>query len=700
MKLLSHLSPDGDGLPQPADARRLALGFEAWNEALALAQGNPASDLARQWSAAGAGKRLLASIFGNSPFLSGVAVKEWAFLTRLVEEGPDPLFAEIAASVEKTEDLGEDTAAVMRRLRIAKRRVALVAALAELAGVWSLEQQTAALSRFAEAALGAALRHLLREAARKGLITLTDADQPEQDSGLIVLGIGKLGGYELNYSSDIDLIILYDPASARVSARDGVQSFFVRLTRELVRILEAYTGDGYSFRTDLRLRPDPASTPLAMSVPAALAYYESVGQNWERAALIKARPVAGDRAAARRFLRELQPFIWRKNLDFAAIQDIHSIKRQINAHRGGGRIAVEGHDIKTGRGGIREIEFFAQTQQLIWGGRLQELRVGPTCEALRRLAAAGRIDPATAAQLIDDYRFLRRLEHRLQMVDDAQTHTLPSDRAGIERIAVFLGYSETEAFVADLRAHLASVERHYAELFEQAPTLAGPGNLVFTGADDDPETLRTLSQLGFAEPAAVSALVRSWHHGRLRATRSQRAREILTELVPELLRIFGATPHPDAALRRFDQFLSHLPAGVQLFSLFHANPGLLALVAEIMAGAPRLAEHLAQHPALLDSVLTQGFFAPPPDRHRSRRRARSGHDGRAGFRGHARSAAALGRRKTVSGRRSAAAPRPRRRAGRGGVGRYRRKPRSPRCCRGWKPSSRAGTAGCREAVSR
>jgi glutamate-ammonia-ligase adenylyltransferase len=614
MKLLSHLSSDGDGLPKPADARRLALGFEAWNEALALAQGNIASDLARQWSATGAGKRLLASIFGNSPFLSGIAVKEWACLTRLVEEGPDPLFAEIAAGVEKTEDPGEETAAVMRRLRIAKRRVALVAALAELAGVWSLEQQTAALSRFAEAALGAALRHLLREAARKGLVTLTDADQPEQDSGLIVLGIGKLGGYELNYSSDIDLIILYDPAAARVTTRDGVQSFFVRLTRELVRILEAYTGDGYSFRTDLRLRPDPGSTPLAMSVPAALAYYESVGQNWERAALIKARPVAGDRAAARRFLHELQPFIWRKNLDFAAIQDIHSIKRQINAHRGGGRIAVEGHDIKTGRGGIREIEFFAQTQQLIWGGRQQELRVGPTCEALRRLAGAGRIDPAAAARLIDDYRFLRRLEHRLQMVDDAQTHALPSDRAGIERIALFLGYSETEAFVADLRAHLASVERHYAELFEQAPTLAGPGNLVFTGADDDPETLRTLSQLRFAEPAPVSALVRSWHHGRLRATRSQRAREILTELVPELLKIFGATPHPDAALRRFDQFLSHLPAGVQLFSLFHANPGLLALFAEIMAGAPRLAEHLAQHPGLLDSVLTQGFFAPPPDR--------------------------------------------------------------------------------------
>jgi glutamate-ammonia-ligase adenylyltransferase len=601
-------------LPEPADARRLAFGFDAWNQALAAAPGKPASVSARKWSSADPGRSLLASIFGNSPYLSGVAVKEWAILNRLVEVGADLLFVEIAASIEKTEDLGEDTAALMRRLRIAKQRVALVAAVAELASVWSLEQQTNALSRFAEAAIGAALRHLLRAAARKEAIALPAAEQPEEGSGLIVLGIGKLGGHELNYSSDIDLIVLYDASLVQVTARDGVQSFFVRLTRDLVRILQERTGDGYTFRTDLRLRPDPASTPLAMSVAAALAYYESVGQNWERAALIKARPVAGDRLAGEHFLRELRPFIWRKNLDFAAIQDIHSIKRQIAAHRGGGRIAIEGHDIKTGRGGIREIEFFAQTQQLIWGGRLPELRVGPTCEALRRLAGAGRIDPATAGLLIEDYRFLRRLEHRLQMVDDAQTHALPPDRAGIGRIAVFLGYSRTEDFVAELHSRLTSVERHYAELFEHAPTLAGPGNLVFTGTEDDRETLQTLAQLGFAEPAAVAALVRSWHHGRMRATRSQRAREILTELVPDLLRTFGATPHPDMALRRFDQFLSHLPAGVQLFSLFHANPGLLTLVAEVMAGAPRLAERLAQRPAFLDAVLTEGFFAPPPDR--------------------------------------------------------------------------------------
>ncbi|HVH79586.1 MAG TPA: bifunctional [glutamine synthetase] adenylyltransferase/[glutamine synthetase]-adenylyl-L-tyrosine phosphorylase, partial [Stellaceae bacterium] len=351
-----------------------------------------------------------------------------------------------------------------------------------------------------------------------------------------------------------------------------------------------------------------------MSVAAALGYYESVGQNWERAALIKARPVAGDRVAGQQFLAELQPYIWRKHLDFAAIADIHSIKRQIQAHRGGGRIAVRGHDIKIGRGGIREIEFFAQTQQLIWGGRRRDLRVGATCEALARLAAAGRITESDRATLTADYRFLRRVEHHLQMIDDQQTHRLPSEQEGLTKLAVFLGFSDAAAFSAELLRHLGSVERYYVELFEEAPSLSQRGNLVFTGADDDPGTLETLGKMGFAKADAVAAMVRDWHHGRMRATRSQRAREILTELVPELLRTFGNTVAPDLALRRFDEFLSRLPAGVQLFSLFHANPSLLRLVADIMAEAPLLAENLARRPALLDAVLSSDFLAPLPPR--------------------------------------------------------------------------------------
>jgi glutamate-ammonia-ligase adenylyltransferase len=618
MGLLLDLSRSDAAPPRPADPRLCELGFAAWETALAETADHRDADRARAWAASEPGRRLLGALFGNSPFLSRVAITEWKLLLRLVEDGPDAVFNEIAGIVEQNADPGEgpgeDLAALMRRLRIAKRRAALVAAVGELAGSWSLEQQMAALSRFAEAALGAAVRHLLRAAARRGTIRLADPQYPDNGSGLVALGMGKLGAEELNYSSDIDLILLFDSAQNAVSAPGDAQAFFARLARDLVRILDERTGDGYVFRTDLRLRPDPRSTPLALSTAAALSYYESVGQNWERAALIKARPVAGDRAASERFLAELQPFIWRKNLDFAAIADIHSIKRQIQAHKGGGRIAVEGHDIKTGRGGIREIEFFAQTQQLIWGGRLRALRVAPTCTALRGLAATGRIDPATAETLIGDYRFLRRVEHRLQMVDDAQIHRLPADRDGVARLATFLGYPDAAAFVTELRDHLTSVERHYAELFEEAPSLSGPGNLVFTGADDDPETLRTLERLGFADPPRVAETVRGWHHGHMRATRSQRAREILTELVPELLRIFGATANPDAALLRFDHFLDRLPAGVQLFSLFHANPGLLSLVADIMAEAPLLAESLAQRPALLDAVLTAEFSAAFPDR--------------------------------------------------------------------------------------
>ena len=605
----SELAP-----PEPADPRLCELGFAAWETALAEAADPGEADRARVWAASEPGRRLLSAVFGNSPFLSKLAIAEWRLLLRLVEHGPDAVFLDLVDAVETETDWNETQAVLMRRLRLARGCVALIAGIAELAGIWSLEQQMGALSRFAEAALSAALRHLLRAAHQRGAVRLADPQQPEQDSGLIVLGMGKLGGGELNYSSDIDLILLFDSAQNAVIAPDDAQAFFARLARDLVRILDERTGDGYVFRTDLRLRPDPRSTPLALSTAAALTYYESVGQNWERAALIKARPVAGDRAAGERFLSELQPFIWRKNLDFAAIADIHSIKRQIQAHKGGGRIAVEGHDIKTGRGGIREVEFFAQTQQLIWGGRIPKLRVRPTCTALRRLAATGRIDPATAARLTEDYRFLRRVEHRLQMVDDAQIHRLPADRDGIARLAIFLGYRDADAFAADLRGHLASVERHYAELFEEAPSLSGPGNLVFTGTEDDPETLATLARLGFADPPRVAAMVRGWHHGRIRATRSQRAREILTELVPDLLRVFGGTANPDTALLRFDDFLTRLPAGVQLFSLFHANPSLLSLVADIMAEAPRLAENLAQRPALLDAVLTAGFSAAIPDR--------------------------------------------------------------------------------------
>jgi glutamate-ammonia-ligase adenylyltransferase len=498
----------------------------------------------------------------------------------------------------------------MTRLRRAKRGVALVTALADIAELWPLERITAMLSDLAERSLDTAVGFLLLDGEAKGLVRL--GGDPAA-AGYVILGMGKLGARELNYSSDIDLIALYDADKAFACGLESPGQFFVRLTRELIKIISERTADGYVFRTDLRLRPDPGSTPLAMSVLAAETYYESVGQNWERAAMIKARPVAGDRTTGNAFLHAMVPYVWRKSLDFAAIQDIHSIKRQINAHRGGGKIAVQGHNIKLGRGGIREIEFFAQTQQLIYGGRMPALRVNGTVAALRALAGEELILPQTADELIAAYGFLRRVEHRLQMIADEQTHSLPSSDAGLNELAIFLGYDDGTAFAAALLRQLRLVERHYAHLFEDAPSLSGPGNLVFTGAEDDPDTIATLHRLGFADASRAAAIVRNWHHGRYRATITARSRELLTELVPTLLKELGGTADPDGALTRFDAFMAHLPAGIQLFSLFYANPGLLRLVATIMGSAPRLAEHLSRKPALFDALLNPEMLEQLPD---------------------------------------------------------------------------------------
>jgi glutamate-ammonia-ligase adenylyltransferase len=390
-------------------------------------------------------------------------------------------------------------------------------------------------------------------------------------------------------------------------------AFAVRVTRTLVHVLEHRTREGYVFRTDLRLRPHPPGHPLALSVDDAEQYYERHGQNWERAALIKARVIAGDRAAGDGFLRALEPFLWRRHLDYAAIRDIHSIKRQINAYRGHGQIRIAGHDLKVGRGGIREIEFFVQTQQLILGGRLPELRAPGTCAALRALVAARWLEGATADELIEAYRFLRRAEHRLQMISDRQTHALPARPEQLEQFAAFMGYAHADALAEAVRARLERVETHYAALFETSIDLGGGRALVFTGTDDDPDTLATLAEMGFVQPKAVAARVRAWHHGHIRATRDARARELLTELMPRLLHAIAEQSDPDGAFERFDEFVSSLPAGVQLFSLFRANPRLLGLVADLMGMAPRLAGHLSRHVSLFEAMLAPDFFEPLPD---------------------------------------------------------------------------------------
>ncbi|MCC7017691.1 MAG: bifunctional [glutamine synthetase] adenylyltransferase/[glutamine synthetase]-adenylyl-L-tyrosine phosphorylase [Rhodospirillales bacterium] len=605
-------------VPEPASSSLAALGLERWLEAAAESASPGVGERARSLAADSGARRLLDSLFGNSSFLAQIAAAEPEVLCDIIERGPDGVVARALDDLRARPMPPPEEAVLMRALRVAKRRVALAVAIADISGAWTLARVTETLSDLADSALGAAAAFLLRQAAASGAFTLADGASPERGSGLVILGVGKLGARELNYSSDIDLIVLYDPARVRTDAPEALQKHFVRLARGLVRMMEERTADGYVFRTDLRLRPDPGATPLALSVDAAEIYYESLGQNWERAAMITARAVAGDLEAGTEFLDRLRPFVWRRHLDFAAIQDIHSIKRQIHAHHGGGTVAVAGHDIKLGRGGIREIEFFVQTQQLIRGGREPRLRTRSTLAGLAALADLELTERKAAAELTEAYEFLRRVEHRLQMINDEQTQTLPADDKALRALALFLGYPDKDAFAAEMLSRLGVVEGHYARLFEDSPALSAQGtaagNLVFTGVEADPGTLATLAELGFRQPETVHATVRGWHHGRYRAMRSTRARELLTELMPALLGALAATPDADAAFLRFDAFLGRLPAGIQIFSLLYSNPHLLELLAEIMGGAPRLAEHLSGRPAVLDAMVTPGFLDAPPDK--------------------------------------------------------------------------------------
>lgn len=611
----SRLSEVADGVIRPLNQTELKAATALLKDLVKQEPG-----LADHLSADGPLRSFILSAFTLSPYLRDIANLKPSLLLDAVALPLEPQILDAVEDARRAwmpDEAGAVPveAEVMTRLRHAKRKVAFLTALADLARVFMARDTTAWLTAVADAAVAAAIDHLLLAGHESGKLTLKNSENPAEGSGLVVLGMGKHGARELNYSSDIDLVIFYDPDTGILKEPDDAMETYGRMMRRLVRILQERTADGYVFRTDLRLRPDPGSTPLAVPVEAALIYYEGRGQNWERAAFIKARPVAGDLKAGEGFLRELVPFVFRKYLDYAAIADIHSIKRQIHAHKGHGAIAVKGHNVKLGRGGIREIEFFAQTQQLIAGGRMPDLRCRPTEEALKALAAARWIDEQTADELIDCYWFLRDIEHRIQMVHDEQTHVLPETEAELKRIAFMLGFIDTTAFSRALETTLRTVEKRYARLFEKEEGLSSAtGNLVFTGQQDDPDTLKTLKALGFERPEAISGVIRTWHYGRYRATQSVEARERLTAMTPDLLKAFGESRRADDALLRFDNFLSGLPAGIQLFSLLGNNPALLDLMVNIMAAAPRLAEIIAERPHVFDGMLDPSLLVELPTR--------------------------------------------------------------------------------------
>lgn len=574
--------------PQPADAAAGKRLFERFAEL-----GPTEAKLAHAAPVAA----MLHCLGGNAPYLADLVIREAAGLRRILRAGPTAVVVAALAALAKVPPTAPRPR-IAAEVRTAKRIVALAVAVADIGGVWTLEQVTETLSSLATATLGLVVAHLLRDAHDRGELMLPFKDDPTRACGFVALGMGKLGAGELNYSSDIDLILLHDP-DAGVYHSDSPTGFYTRLARNLVTLMEARDADGYVFRTDLRLRPDPAATPPCIALQAAIAYYESMGQNWERAAMLKARPVAGDLALGAHFLSELRPFVWRRQRDFAAIADIGAMKRRIDIHRA----SAAAYNVKLGAGGIREIEFLTQTLQMVWGGHDPGLREPRTLVALKLLVKAGHLPRRTQASLERAYRFLRQVEHRLQMVADRQTHSLPETATGIADFSRFMGFDSAEAFETVLRRHRMHVQNAYRGLFGVAD--ANDATVLdFAGTDDIPaETAAALTAMGFADPAKVAATIRAWRAGRPRALRSARAQELMAQLLPAVLAALAGQSNPTGAMARFDDFLTHLPAGVAILSLLQHYPDLLGRIAAVLGASPMLADHLTRHPAALEGLL-------------------------------------------------------------------------------------------------
>ncbi|HEY0328037.1 MAG TPA: bifunctional [glutamine synthetase] adenylyltransferase/[glutamine synthetase]-adenylyl-L-tyrosine phosphorylase [Rhodopseudomonas sp.] len=561
-------------------------------------------------------RAVLLGIAEASPYLFDLVRADPARALRLLRADADAHLAALIDQAALHVAAAADDAAVMLLLRRMKAEAALLIALCDIGGVWPVMRITRALTDLANVSMQSALRYLLRQEAARGRLQLHDTEHPEHGTGLIVLAMGKMGAFELNYSSDIDLIVFFDLAAPTLAPDIEPQPFFVRVTQGLARLLNSRTADGYVFRVDLRLRPDPASTPVAISTASALDYYEREGRTWERAAMIKARPCAGDAAAGEALLGEIAPFVWRKHLDFAALADVHDMKRQMQTFRGQTDIAVEGHNVKVGRGGIREIEFFAQTQQLIAGGRHRELRVRPTLQALQILATSNWITYQARDELTIAYQFLRRVEHRLQMIADEQTHALPEDVAAVERFARFLGFDSRAAFAEQLLGYLNCVQGHYSKLFEAGdPSDAATLPPVdYAAGPDDQRLAEHLVALGFKKPAMVAETLRQWMAAEYRVLRVDSTRRAFLEFVPTLIAGLARAEEPDNAVAAFDRLLQALHRGGRLVSLLSQNKELVALVALVLGAAPRLGDMVARQPQIMDGLIDPRFFGAMPDK--------------------------------------------------------------------------------------
>jgi [glutamine synthetase] adenylyltransferase / [glutamine synthetase]-adenylyl-L-tyrosine phosphorylase len=498
-----------------------------------------------------------------------------------------------AASALAIRSEGDSAEAQLRLRRLA---LALAVALGDLSGELKLEEVTRLLSEFADSSIERAIEVAMAE--------MFEAEPfgGEQARGFAVIALGKLGSFELNFSSDVDLLLLFDPETLPRRERDEPGNAAVRIGRRMIELLQKRTRDGYVARVDLRLRPSPEATPIALPVNAAISYYESSAVGWERAAFIRARCCAGDRKVGTKFLKAIEPFVWRRALDFGAIEEVRSISEQIRDHHSKGQTFGPGYDLKRGRGGIREVEFYAHAQQLVHGGRQPELRSPATLDALEALAGAGYLEADLAGELGEAYRRLRTAEHRVQMVEDQQTHLIPPSEEALDNVAALHGFKSGQSLLDWLSPWVERVGSKFDELAgEDRERVAG-----------DPEKLwGELEALGFEEPGTAARRVEEWRSGRPRSLRSPAAKEAFEAMLPALLRAIAKSDDPMRALNRLSDVVERVPSGVNLYRLLEARPALSTLLARILAHAPALSDQLARRPELLDSLLDSSCFEPP-----------------------------------------------------------------------------------------
>ena len=521
----------------------------------------------------------------HAPFLRGAIEAHAELVARFLDDGAEAAIAD-AFLVAST----ADTAVRLRRQRTA---LALAVALGDLAGELSLEALTGHLSAFADVAIDEALSAAVDERVPGSAA-----------EGFAVLALGKLGSRELNYSSDVDLILLFDPGRLARRDREEPGESAVRIARRMVELLQQRTADGYVARVDLRLRPSPEVTPIVLPVGAAISYYESQALPWERAAFIRARAVAGDKVLGQRFLDEIQPFIWRRALDFGAIDEIRDISSRIRDHYSQGQAFGPGFDLKRGQGGIREAEFFTQVQQLIHGGRDPSLRAPAVLDALPALVAADRMEESQAQGLAAAYRRLRTVEHRIQMIDDQQTHRLPVDPEALGSVAALDGLADGNDLIASIEPHV----RFVASAFDSLTPDRG-GRI-----SNDPDIcFQQLAELGFKDADVPARLIAAWRSGQVRSLRSPAARNAFEAMLPVMLRAIARGPDPTHALNRFADIVERLSSGINLYRLLEAQPRLAEILSLVLAHAPALADQLARRPELIDGLIDASSFAAPPD---------------------------------------------------------------------------------------